>query len=94
MGDRLTLVGNQEFPNVYERARNLLDVQVSLKVLEKKGQLSLTYADILNNAFYFYENINQGTSFQSGVDRMFNSWKPGSTITLAFTYDFNLSKKR
>lgn len=94
VGDRLTLVGNQEFPNVYERARNLLDLQVSLKVLEKKGQLSLTYADILNNAFYFYENINQGTSFQSGVDRMFNSWKPGSTITLAFTYDFNLSKKR
>jgi hypothetical protein len=93
VGERLSLVGNDEFPSIYERPRNQLDFQISKRVIDSKGEIKLNFADILNNAFYFYENIDTKTAFKEGTDRMFNSYKPGSTITLGFTYDFNLSKK-
>ena len=93
VGERLTLVGNDEFPNVFERPRNQLDLQLSKKVLAGQGELKINFADILNNAFYFYENVDEATAYKEGVDRLFNAYKPGSTITVGFTYDFNISKK-
>lgn len=93
IGERLALVGNQEFPNVYERPRNQLDIQLSKKVMGDRGEFKINFADILNNAFYFYENLDASTTFNKGVDRMFNNYKPGSTITVGFTYDFNIDKK-
>ena len=94
VGERLTLVGNDEFPNVYERPRNQLDLQLAHKVLDGKGEVKINFADILNNAFYFYENLDSKTSFTEGVDRMFSSYKQGSTITVGFTYDFNIARKK
>lgn len=93
VGERLTLVGNEEFPNVFERPRNQLDLQLSKKVIDSRGEIKINFADILNNAFYFYENVDGPTAFKTGVDRMFNSYTPGSTVTVGFTYDFNISKK-
>jgi hypothetical protein len=94
VGQRLTLVGNEEFPNVYERPRNQVDIQLSKKVLAGQGEIRINFQDILNNAFYFYENVNENTAFQEGVDRLFNSYKQGSTISVGFTYDFNIGKKK
>ncbi|MEY3432597.1 MAG: hypothetical protein RL131_533, partial [Bacteroidota bacterium] len=94
VGERLALVGNDEFPNVYERPRNQLDLQLSKRILADKGELKLNVGDILNNAFYFYENVDQKTAFTEGVDRMFNQYKPGTTISLGFTYDFGIGKKQ
>jgi hypothetical protein len=93
VGERLALVGNQEFPNVYERPRNQLDVQLSKRFMKDKAEIKLNVADILNNAFFFYENTDDSFAYKSGVDRMFNSYTPGSTVTLGFTYDFDINKK-
>ena len=93
VGERLSLVGNSEFPNVFERPRNLVDLQLSTKVLDKKGELKLNVSDLLNNAFYHYENVNDATSYQDGTDRLFYSYRPGTTITVSFSYDLSLSKK-
>jgi TonB-dependent receptor len=93
VGERLSLVGNNEFPNVFERPRNLLDMQLSTKVLDKKGELKLNVSDLLNNAFYHYENVNDKTSFQDGTDRLFYAYRPGTTVTVSFSYDLSLGKK-
>lgn len=93
IGERLTLVGNGEFPNVFERPRNLLDVQLSAKMMQKKGELKLNISDILNNQIYHYENVDGPTAFSDGVDRLFFAYRPGTTVTLSFTYDFDLGKK-
>jgi hypothetical protein len=93
VGERLSLVGNSEFPNVFERPRNLVDLQLSTKLLDKKGELKLNVSDLLNNAFYHYENVNDATSFQEGTDRLFYSYRPGTTVTVSFTYDLSLGKK-
>lgn len=95
IGERLSLVGLNDlgFPDVYERPRDQIDLQISKKILAGKGELRLTWSDILNPYYYFYENINNNTSFQEGTDRLFSAFKPGSTITFGFTYDFANSKK-
>lgn len=93
VGERLALVGNDEFPNVYERPRNQLDFQLSKRVINNRGEIKLNVADILNNAVFFYENTDDAFAYKEGVDRMFNSFKPGSIITLGFTYDFDINKK-
>jgi hypothetical protein len=93
VGERLSLVGNSEFPNIFERPRNLLDLQVSTKVIKKKGELKLNVSDIVNNPFYHYENVDEPTAFSEGTDRLFFAYRPGTTVTLSFTYDFDLGGK-
>lgn len=95
IGQRLSLVGLNDlgFPDVYERPRDQVDFQLTKKIFAGKGELRLTWSDILNPYYFFYENVNEQTSFQDGTDRLFYAFKPGSTITFGFTYDFSISKK-
>jgi TonB-dependent receptor len=93
MGQRLALVGNQDFPDVYERPRDQVDLQIAKKIMKEKAELKLTWSDLANPANYFYENVDSKKAFKKGTDRLFYSWTPGSTISLGFTYDFNLGKK-
>lgn len=93
IGERLSLVGNSEFPNIFERPRNLLDIQLSTKVLRKKGELKLNVSDLINNYVYHYENVDGPTAFREGTDRLFFAYRPGTTVTLGFTYDFDLGRK-
>lgn len=94
IGQRLSLVGINDlgFPDVYERPRDQIDLQISKKILKKKGEIKLTWADLLNPSYYFYENIGDKKAYNSGTDRLFYSYKPGSTVTIGFTYDFNIGK--
>lgn len=92
IGQRLSLVGNNDFPDIYERPRDQVDFQIAKKVFSNRGEVKLTWADLLNPAYYFYENVDTKKAF-GNTDRLFNSFRPGSTITIGFTYDFNIGKK-
>jgi outer membrane receptor protein involved in Fe transport len=90
IGQRLSLAGGKDqlIYDIYERPRDLVDLQVSVKVLKDKGEFKFTASDIFNQPFYFYENIDSNTKFTGGTDRLWNSYTPGTTFTLGFTYDF------
>lgn len=92
IGQRVALVGINDlgFPDVYERPRDQVDFQVSRKILKQQGELKLTVGDALNSSYYFYENIDVKKSYNNKADRLFYSYKPGTTFTVGFTYDFNL----
>jgi hypothetical protein len=70
-----------------------VDIQLAKKIFNKKGEIKITWADLLNPAYYFYENIDSKKAFSS-TDRLFSSYTPGSTITIGFTYDFNIGKNK
>jgi hypothetical protein len=93
IGQRLALVGNNDFGDIYERPRDLFDVQFSQKVMKRKGEVRLTVSDLLNQPIQAYENRNSAKSFQPGTDKTFSSYTPGTTFTVAFTYDFDLKGK-
>jgi hypothetical protein len=90
IGQRLSLAGGKDqlIYDIYERPRDLVDLQVALKVLKNKGEFRLTVSDIFNQPFYFYENIDSNTKFTRGTDRLWSSYTPGTTVTIGFTYDF------
>ncbi|HEY0679010.1 MAG TPA: carboxypeptidase-like regulatory domain-containing protein [Chitinophagaceae bacterium] len=88
IGQRLALVGNTDFPDIYERPRHLLDIQFAKRIINKKGEIKLQLSDILNQAVYLYENVDAKKAFSKGSDRLFSSYKPGSTISVGFSYDF------
>lgn len=93
IGQRLSLVGNLDFADIYERPRDQVDFQIAKRIMKNKAEVKLTWADMLNNAYYFYENVDSKKAFNGSNDRLFNSYKPGSVITIGFTYDFDLGKK-
>lgn len=95
-GPRLSLVGDPDgagFYDIYEKSRNLLDVQVSKKVLNNAGEFKLTVSDIFNNQFAFYDNADSkpGFSYAAG-DRINYAYRPGTTVTVSFSYDINFKK--
>ncbi len=90
IGERLALVGNDDFGDIYEKPRDLVDFQVSQKVLKSKGEVRLTVSDILGQSFATYENRDDKKTYNQTVDKYFSSYKPGTTITLGFNYNFSL----
>lgn len=48
----------------YENGRNLLDVQVSTKLLKRKAELNLDVSNLLDDYILFYQNIN---GYEPGV---------------------------
>jgi len=56
--------------------------------------LKFTVSDILNNKYAFYDNPSSGAGYKfSEGDRINYAYTPGTTITVGFTYDFDLKKK-
>jgi hypothetical protein len=92
VGNRLALVGygSLGFPDIYENPRHVIDFQLSKRVLNKKGEVKLSFSDILSQDYMFYENVDSKRSYDKNKDRIFSSYNPGSTISLGFTYDFDL----
>ncbi|MBC7827036.1 MAG: TonB-dependent receptor [Chitinophagaceae bacterium] len=90
IGQRLALVGNDDFGDIYEKPRDLVDFQIGQKIIKNKGELRLTVSDILNQPYVTYENRNNKKIYESSIDKIFTSYKPGINITLGFTYNLGL----
>jgi TonB-dependent receptor len=88
IGERIYLVGDVQAgaPDVYEAPRPVLDLQIAKKILQKKGELRLNIADIINQKQYFYQNTNSKTSFQKDIDAYRFTRKFGTTYSLTFNY--------
>ena len=76
--------------DIYENARNLVDLQLSTKIMNKNGELRLTVSDLLNQRIMLYQNIDKAKAYSKSNDLIFSSFKPGTTISLSFNYNFNL----
>lgn len=96
IGPRLDLVGDPlgaGFFDIYENPRNLLDIQVAKRILKGNGELKFTASDLFNNRFIFYDNPSGDRRLNPAAgDRINYAFRPGTTYTLGFTYDFKLGK--
>ncbi len=85
IGPRIALVGDDQFPNVWEKPRNLIDIQLS-KQLNKKLQLTLGVNDLLNNKFILYQNLDNSRKY-TNTSRTFVETNVGSRFSLKASYD-------
>lgn len=93
IGERISEVGYQGYPDIYEKGRNMLDFQISKKLINNKAELRLNLADVLNEKIYFYQNNNNKKTYQSNIDNIMNTARTGMGASLTFTYNFSLDKK-
>jgi len=89
IGKRIWAVGNVQDPDIYERSRNVLDLQLSQKFAKSRAEVKLNYSDILNNKAIYYQKVkgsDPDASFDEKTDNVNISDRFGSTFTLTFSY--------
>lgn len=93
VGERIKVVGNASIPATWENGRNIVDLQVSKKVLKNKGELKLTVSDLLNSPTVLYWNTDKKDSYKKGDsingrgnDLIFQQYRTGVGVSLGFRY--------
>ena len=87
IGDRVAQVGTVGYGDIYERRRHLVDFSVSKK-LGRKGEVNLTWGDILRPEFMYYQDNNASHKYEADKDNVMQRLTLGSTITLSLGYKF------
>jgi TonB-dependent receptor len=92
IGRRIIQAGGIRFPSTWENPRDVLDLQVSYKVLKSKGEIKLNAGDILNQRSIIYFDYNGDKKYNGSIgdggDETMMSYKPGTNISLSFNYTF------
>lgn len=88
IGDRISIAGSGQVRGVWEKGRDVIDFQLSKKLMKNKGELKLTVADILNQSTVFYQDFDGKKGYDKTGDRIFQSYKWGTTFNLGFSYKF------
>lgn len=86
VGRRLSIAPGRLFYGVWEAPRDLVDLQLSLKVFNSKGEFKLNAGDVLNQRIAFYFDNNKNSKYDIDADEETASYKPGSTFSIAFSY--------
>jgi TonB-dependent receptor len=85
IGDRVAQVGTAGYADIYERNRNLLDFQLS-KRFGERGEVKLTWSDILRPYFIYYQDNDANHRFNADKDNIMQRMNYGSTFTLSLGY--------
>jgi outer membrane receptor protein involved in Fe transport len=88
VGRRLNIAGGVLFPAVWEAPRNVVDLQLGMKVLKSKGEIKFNAGDILNQRTTLYYDVNTNKKYDANEDPTLSSYKMGSNYSLAFSYTF------
>ncbi|RZK92326.1 MAG: TonB-dependent receptor [Pedobacter sp.] len=92
IGRRIVQASGINFPSTWENPRDVIDLQVSYKVLKSKGEFKLNAGDILNQRSIIYFDYNGDKKYNGSVgnggDETFSSYKSGTNISLSFNYTF------
>jgi TonB-dependent receptor len=87
VGPRISRARGAVFPSVYENSRDVIDAQISYKILKNKGEFKLNASDLLNQKTMLYY---KGSTQQYDIARgsTLASYKLGSTFTLSYSQSF------
>lgn len=92
VGQRIAAVGfGKEYPDIYENGRDILDFQISYKILSNKGEIKLNVGDVLAQKSIFYQNLDDKRTYASGTDKMQYSFRYGTNFSLGLA--INLTGK-
>ncbi|WP_432708317.1 TonB-dependent receptor domain-containing protein [Pedobacter sp.] len=89
VGRRLAIVAGVTFPAVWEAPRDVIDLQLGMKVLKNKGELKFNAGDLLNQRSVLYYDQNTNKKYDgSPIDDTLSSYKSGRNLSVAFSYTF------
>lgn len=90
IGHRISSVGFQGYPDIYENGRSVIDFQAALKVISGKGEIKLNISDLLNQRAIFYQNVkgSSNNAYNASEDRIQYSYQYGTNFSIGFSYNF------
>jgi outer membrane receptor protein involved in Fe transport len=87
-GKRIAFAGGQDYPDIWEGTRPVLDLQVAKKLLDNKGEVRLNVSDMLNRKLYFYQNTDGNTRLDRTSDALRFVRQYGTSVNISFGYNF------
>ncbi|MCC7245651.1 MAG: TonB-dependent receptor, partial [Saprospiraceae bacterium] len=93
IGDRISQVGTADpntgegYADIYERRRQLLDLSVSQRIA-RRGEVKLTFSDLLRPDFIFYQDNNRNHKYDEANDNIMQRVHVGTTANLSFSWKF------
>lgn len=88
IGDRISVVGNKLYPDIWEHGRTVLDLQATKSLLKNKIEIRFTIKDVLAQYQYFYNDKNVNRKFDEQSDDIIWKTKFGSTYAFQIGYKF------
>jgi len=87
IGRRINKVQGLVFPHVWEDPRDLLDFQLGYKLFKSRSEVKLNISDILNQRSVVYFDRDLSGKYSAGsADETIGRYKPGTNISLSFSY--------
>lgn len=90
IGQRIYTVGFQGYPDIYEKSRDVMDLQFSKKIMKRKAEIKLNISDLFNQSQVFYQNMDAKKSYSESHDRIISTMKYGTTVSIGFSYNLPL----
>ncbi len=85
VGDRILIAGTYQTADIYEKARTVIDFQLTKTFLKKTLELKFTARDILAQQIYFYYDFDRTKSYTS-KDRYFSSNRAPRVFSFSATF--------
>jgi outer membrane receptor protein involved in Fe transport len=87
IGPRIFIIGFDVYPDIYEMPRHLLDFNITKK-FKNNMEVKLSVGDLFNNDVLLLQDANQNGKFERNDDQIIQRYRPGSTMSLGFSYKF------
>lgn len=88
VGRRIYIVGNMQEPDVWENHRQVIDLQLSKKLLKSKMEIKLNVSDLLAQDLIFYQDLNHNKKYDLKSDNRWQETSFGQSISLSASYQF------
>jgi TonB-dependent receptor len=91
IGQRLQFRGENDGLDTYEKARDVLDLHISKKILQRRAEIRFTVSDMLAQPIVLYYKYNHDakSSYNASDDRVISSINPGTAFSVSFKYYFD-----
>ncbi len=87
IGRRILFVGNEAISDIWENPRTVVDLQMSKKIMNKKGEIRINISDILNRQADFYHDLDNDKVFtKNSKDVQAISRNYGTNFNISFLY--------
>jgi hypothetical protein len=87
IGQRIFIIGYDDYPDIYELPRNLIDLSIS-KTFRKVWELKLGINDILNEDYLLIQDANRDGIFDQEKDHVMQIYSPGTRVSMGLSYKF------
>jgi len=94
IGRKIVMAGGLEIEDIYEAPRDVVDFQISYRLLGGRMQIKVNASDLLNQPVIQYDNFRTGgildpdKNYNKGEDLIISKVRKGTNYSLSVSYNF------